>query len=582
MDIFTQLKKKVLDTCKSNFGVNISKVEIRFSKNISIGQISISTAMEAASKTKQELNYIAQVIINSIKDLSYFESASFHTSGFINIKLTNVFWHTHLKEIILNNKNYFKINIGKGQNVNIEYASVNPTGPLHIGHARNAVLGDVLSNLMKQCGFNVTKEYYVNDFGSQIDNLIKSVLIRYENVVLKSNKTIPEGLYTGKYLEEIAQVIFKIHSNSLINKTFNSQINILKKFCVEKMVNLIKEDLKKIDIKHDHFFYESNLHKKDDITKVIEILNKKNLIYLGQLPDPIAKTKVKKDSKSKSIIFKSTEFDDLEDRVLQKHDKNWTYFASEVAYIKNKMDRNFDQIITILGADHIGYIKRCNAIFNLLNEKKNAKYIIKICQLVKYIKNGKLIKMSKRAGNFQSLSEIIDLTSKDTLRYMMISRKCESHLDFDINKSILKSNENPIFYIQYANTRAYSILRKAEKLNILNNFDVEKLNIDISKINFSLLSLNHEINLITKLTEWIFILKKSLESYEPHRIAFYTYDIASTFHSIWNAKEDGKSYKFINQEKLDLTFARLSLVIAFIKIIKECFKIIGIDDVRKM
>ncbi len=500
------------------------------------------------------------------KNISHFEKIEIASPGFLNIKLSKEGLTFNINKILKNKKTYG----AKKSNgfYNIEFVSANPTGPMHVGHCRGAIFGDVLSNLLTFNGNKVIKEYYINDYGNQIVNFVESVFLRMREIRFKEKFVLKENLYPGTYIKDIALEILKKNKEIKVNNLKES-FEEIKKLSLEHSMRLIKDDLKKLGIVHDNFFSESELVEKNLVQKTVKKLQNKNYIEEGFLEPPKSETP-KNWKKIKRLIFKSTEFGDDTDRALQKNDGTWTYFANDVAYHSNKIDRKFDNLINILGADHTGYIKRISAAVNALSESK-VKLCCKVCQLVKLYKNGKPFKMSKRAGDFISASDLLSEVNKDSIRFMMLNRSNDVELDFDFDKVKEKTKDNPVYYVQYAYARINSILR------ILN----KDLNDNIS-INVNSFSPNeYEKKIIRKIFEWPKIIESASNKFEPHKIPFYLFDLSTLFHSYWSKGNEDINFKFIENGKVKRSEILVFIyLIAFV--IENGMKILGVSLPKKM
>jgi arginyl-tRNA synthetase len=446
---------------------------------------------------------------------------------------------------------------------------------MHIGHARGAVYGDALAKLLKKCGYKVTKEYYINDAGSQIDDLTKTVILRYKEALTGEKVTIPEGLYPGEYLIDIGSKIFNQFGDKLLKMDETACHELVKKIAVDEMMLMIRQDLKDLDIEHDVFFSEQSLHDSGKIAEVIKILADMGLIYEGQLPPPKGKEDVNWENRVQ-LLFKSTAFGDEQDRPVQKSDGAWSYLAADLAYAKDKIDRGFDNLIYVLGADHSGYVKRIKAVVNALGQSR-VKCDVKICQIVNFVENNVPIKMSKRKGSFTTVKDVVNEVGKDIIRFIMLTRKNDAPLDFDLEKVKEQSKDNPVFYVQYAHVRTISILSNGKECTpdayakfIAREFDL------------SLLSSEEEIQLIKLLASWPKVLEGAAVYFEPHRIAFYLLNVAAKFHSLWNLGKENNDYRFVVEDNIELTSSRLALVQSTQQIIVRGFEIIGITPMDKM
>ncbi len=509
---------------------------------------------------------LAKVIKNSDKLI---ENISIVKPGFINIKFKPIFWTNFIEDIIKNSKTFGINSKEKKKNYLIEFVSANPTGPLHVGHCRGAILGDVISNVLLFNKHKVTREYYVNDYGNQIINFTKSVYFRIREILFKENFPIDnEDLYPGDYLIEFAQNI--INSNKKIDfKNFENISENLTTLAIAEALKLIKKNLSSLGVNHDNFVSEKKLILNHEVKKVIDYLKKNKFVYKGKIKAPAGENNDNWQEREQ-LLFKSTDFGDDKDRALQKSDGSWTYFASDVAYHKNKLDRKFDYLINILGADHAGYIKRISSSVEALSNSKE-KLICKVSQLVKLIKDKKPFKMSKRKGDYITLDDLINEVGKDATRFIMLNRSSDVELDFDFDNVIEKSKDNPLYYVQYCYARIASVFRHIDK----------DLNSDIKINNYNFQYSEDEINILKKLAEWPKCVDVSSKKLEPHRIPTYLYELASLFHSYWNLGKDNPEKRFINQEK-KITDDKLIFLKAISNIIKSGMNIIGASTPEKM
>ena len=498
--------------------------------------LSCNIAMILGKKNKMDPKSLALKLRNIFQDkIKNFSEIEVAGPGFLNIKLSKSALLKNINSIFNNSKLYgsFKDN----KNYNIEFVSANPTGPMHVGHCRGAIYGDVLSNLLKFNGNKVTKEYYVNDYGNQIKNFVESVYLRMIEIKYKKKFPDKKNLYPGLYLIDIAKKILNNNSDKDF-KNFEKDFIFLKKESLKISMELIKKDLNLLGISHDNFFSETDLVTNDLVNKAIEILKKKKFVEDGFLQPPKSEDN-ENWQKIKRLIFKSTLFGDDTDRALQKNDGSWTYFANDVAYHMDKVKRNYDIIINILGADHIGYIKRITAAVSALSDNKIS-LICKVCRLVKLYKNGEPFKMSKRAGEFISVKDLLGQVEKDQIRFMMLNRSNDVELDFDFDKVKEKTKDNPVFYVQYAYARINSLLRT---LNLkLNN----KVDLDVNDLNLNYM----EEKIIRKVFEWPKIVESTTRQFELHKIPFYLYELSTLFHAYWSKGNEDENYKFIKNEKV--------------------------------
>ncbi len=528
--------------------------------------LSCNIAMVLGKKNKINPKSLAlklkDIFLQKIKNFSKIEIAG---PGFLNIKLSKFALIGNINSI-LNNNIYGSTKSNK--TYNIEFVSANPTGPMHVGHCRGAVYGDVLANLLKFNGNKVTKEYYINDYGGQIRNFVKSVYLRIIEIKYKKQFPKKENLYPGLYVKDIAKKILKDYTK-LDFKDFDKNFDFLKKKSLKLSMELIKKDLKLLGISHDNFFSESEIVDKDLVNKAVKKLKEKSFVEEGFLQPPKGEPNSNW-QKIKKLIFKSTLFGDDTDRALQKNDGTWTYFANDVAYHMDKVNRNYDNLINVLGADHTGYIKRITAAVSALSKNK-IKLECKVCQLVKLYKNGEPFKMSKRAGEFISAQDLLNEVEKDEIRFMMLNRSNDVELDFDFVKVKEKTKDNPVFYVQYAFARINSLLRT------LNLSLSKKVNLDEKNLNFN----DMEEKIIRKVFEWPKIIESATRKFDLHKIPFYLYELSTLFHAYWSKGNENKDYKFIEKEKIKRE--EILLVINLVAlVIQNGMRILGVSLPKKM
>ena len=532
--------------------------------------ISTNVAMLLSKLNNKSPMDIANILSNYIKNSDpLIEEIEFIKPGFINIKFKKVFWTNFIKDIIKNSKEFGVNQNEKKNKYLVEFVSANPTGPLHVGHCRGAILGDVISNILIFNKHKVTKEYYVNDYVNQIINFTKSVYCRIREIIYKEPFPIEnEDLYPGDYIIDFAKNI--IHSNKNIDfRNFNNISHELTSLSIEEALKLIKKNLNVIGIKHDNFISEKKLVKNQEVEKVVEHLKKNKFVFKGKIKAPEGESDVKWVEREQ-LLFRSTNFGDDKDRALQKSDGSWTYFASDVAYHKNKLDRNFDILINILGADHAGYIKRISSSVDALSNSKG-KLICKVSQLVKLIKNKKPFKMSKRKGDYITLNDLVNEVGKDATRFIMLNRSSDVELDFDFDNVIEKSKDNPLYYVQYCYARICSLYRHINK----------NINSDIKDAKFNFEYSDDEIKILKKISEWPKCIETSSIKLEPHRISTYLYELASLFHSYWNLGKDNPKKRFINQNN-DISEDKLVFIKSISNVISTGMTIIGVSTPEKM
>ena len=532
--------------------------------------ISTNVAMVLSKLNKTNPLELAKIIESNLKkNDTNIDKIEIVKPGFINIKFKSIFWNDFLKEIINNHKE-FGINKNEvKKKYLIEFVSANPTGPLHVGHCRGAILGDVISNILQFNQHKVSKEYYVNDYGNQILSFTKSVYLRIREIVNGEKFPVDDpDLYPGDYLIEIAKNIIEENKNIKFDNFDNVSAKLTSLAIFQSLI-LIKTNLKNLGISHDNFQSETEIVNNNEVQNVIDKLKKKNFVYIGKIKAPVDE---KKNNwvEREQLLFRSTDFGDDKDRPLQKSDKSWTYFASDVAYHNNKLNRNFDTMINILGADHAGYIKRITASVEALSGEKN-KLICKVSQLVKLIKDGKPFKMSKRKGDYITIEDLIKEVGKDATRFIMLNRSSDVELDFDFDKVKEKSKDNPLYYVQYSYARIASVFRHVNK-NINDEIKIKTYNFNYSA---------EEIKILQKISQWPKCIEISSKRLEPHRVPTYLYELASLFHSYWNMGKDDETKRFINKDKI-VSDEKLVFLKVISNIIRSGMNIVGVSTPEKM
>jgi len=577
MNIFDQyldkIKKIILDMSNNGElilpdtlnGITSEIPPLKFNSDIST-----NVAMVLAKKNNISPLNLANTLADALKENdNLIENISIVKPGFINIKFKKIFWTNFVKEIIENSKT-FGVNLKeKKKNYLVEFVSANPTGPLHVGHCRGAILGDVTANVLLFNKHKVTKEYYVNDYGNQILNFTKSVYFRIREIIF--HEPFPLGnvdLYPGDYLVDFAKNI--IDKNSKIDfKDFDKISDELSILSIKEALNLIKKNLNSLGINHDNFVSEKKLVSNKEVENVVNFLQKNKFVYKGKIKAPAGENS-KNWVEREQLLFKSTDFGDDKDRALQKSDGAWTYFASDVAYHKNKLDREFDCLINILGADHAGYIKRISSSVEALSNSK-VKLVCKISQLVKLIKDKKPFKMSKRKGDYITVDDLINEVGKDATRFIMLNRSSDVELDFDFDSVIEKSKENPLYYVQYCHARITSVFKNLQ-MDLKSDVEVKK---------YDFLYSDDEVKILKKISEWPRCIDTSCSKLEPHRIPTYLHDLASLFHSYWNLGRDNIEKRFINDQK-KINEDKLLLLKAISNVIKSGMDIVGVSLPEKM
>jgi arginyl-tRNA synthetase len=502
--------------------------------------------------------------------------------GFLNIRLKPEVWGRVLRAALTEGAAFGRAERAvpaATRKINIEYVSANPTGPMHVGHCRGAVFGDALANLLAFSGFDVTREYYINDAGAQIDVLARSAFLRYREATGEEIGAIPEGLYPGDYLKPVGEALANEYGIALLNKTEPEWLETVRLIAIDGMMAMIRDDLAALNITHEVFFSERSLTRGeggDVVASAIQVLRDKNLVYEGRLPPP--KGQLPDDWEDRQqTLFKSTDFGDDVDRPLMKSDGSYTYFASDIAYHKTKIDRGFATLIDVWGADHGGYVKRMQAAVAALSAEKTA-LDVKLCQLVRLMRNGDPVKMSKRSGDFVTLREVVDEVGVDAVRFMMLFRKNDAALDFDLGKVVEQSKDNPVFYVQYAHARGKSVLRQAASVFAGSDFSSESL----AGADLTLMEDEGEMALIKMIGQFPRMIDAAAAVHEPHRVAFYLHDLASLFHSHWTRGKDQPQLRFVNEDRSNLTFARLALVTALTSVLASGLNILGVSAPEEM
>ena len=576
MNIFEQYLdkiKEILSTLSSNGDLilpdSLNGITAEIPPPKFDSDISTNVAMVLSKINNKSPSDLASILAEKIKkEDKFIEDIAVVKPGFINIKFKPIFWTNFIKEVIKNSKS-FGTNKNIKRNYLIEFVSANPTGPLHVGHCRGAILGDVMANLLLFNNNKVTKEYYINDYGNQIINFTKSVYYRIREI--SYNEPFPidnEDLYPGDYLIDFAQNILNTNKN-IDFKNFDKISQELTSLAINEALKLIKSNLKSLGINHDNFVSEKKLVENQEVEKVVDFLQKNKFVFKGKIKAPAGED----DSnwvEREQLLFRSTDFGDDKDRALQKSDGAWTYFASDVAYHKNKLDRKFDKLINILGADHAGYIKRISSSVEALSNSKE-KLICKVSQLVKLIKDKKPFKMSKRKGDYITIEDLVNEVGRDATRFIMLNRSSDVELDFDFDNVIEKSKDNPLYYVQYCYARICSVFRHLDK-NLKSDLDITKYDFEYSK---------DEIKILKKLSEWPKCIDVSCNKLEPHRIPTYLYELASLFHSYWNLGKDNPNKRFINDQK-KITDDKLIFLKAISNVVKSGMNIVGVSTPDKM
>ncbi|MET0154574.1 MAG: arginine--tRNA ligase [Rickettsiales bacterium] len=543
-------------------------------KDARFGDVSTNAAMTLAKANRANPRALAEKIAERLRRDSEVEDVAVEGPGFVNMRLTDAARFDAFMQIFREREAYGRSNVGAGAHIGVEFVSANPTGPMHIGHARGAVYGDALVRVMKRAGYKVTAEYYINDAGGQIDVLADSAYHRYLEALGENPGALPEGCYPGDYVRDLAKTLAEKYGDFLKAMPEKERRALLRVEAPNAMMGMIKDDLEALDVSHDLYVSERALLEDGRIDAVIQILDEKKLLYRGVLEPPKGKRPDDWEPREQ-LLFASTRFGDDVDRALMKSDGSHTYFAGDAAYHADKVARGYDALCIVLGADHGGYVSRLKAVVSALSGGK-VELDVKIMQIVRYIKEGKPLKMSKRAGAFETVRDVIDEFGKDAVRYMMLTRKGDATLDFDVDLVREKSKDNPVFYVQYAYARISSVLKYAEDKGFAPALS------DVTAERFVLLSSDEEKTLVRLLAEWPRVLEQAAASHEPHRVAGYAHDLAQAFHALWSKGNDNADMRFIVESDPEATAARLTLAQATRYVLLSLFDTLGVTAREEM
>ena len=582
--LFAKILDRVRAACAAQLGANadLSRVVVEPPRDPTHGDMATNAAMVLAKDAGKKPRELAGAIATALRADPLDEKVDVAGPGFINLTLKTHVWGEELRVVLEAGADYGRSRMGAGEKVNVEYVSANPTGPMHVGHGRGAVFGDALANLLAFAGFDVTREYYINDAGAQVDVLARSAFLRYREALGENIGPMPEGLYPGDYLVPVGKTLAAEHGSALGKKPESEWLPIVRAKAIAMMMDMIRDDLAALNVRHDVFFSERSLieGKTDQVTATIKTLQTSGEVYEGRLPPPKGGNLEDWEDREQTL-FKSTDFGDDVDRPLKKSDGSYTYFASDIAYHKSKFDRGFRNMIDVWGADHGGYIKRMQAAVKAVSGGK-AMLDVKLVQLVRLLRAGEPVKMSKRSGEFVTLREVVDEVGKDAVRFDMLYRKNDAVLDFDLAKVIEATRENPVFYVQYGHARGESIFRNArlempdlpvtakERAQRFRSAPFEKLNDE------------GELSLLRKLALYPRMLEAAASAHEPHRVAFYLYELASEFHAQWTRGKDLPHLRFIIQDDPETTKARLALVQGIVTILASGLALLGVEAPEEM
>lgn len=557
-------------------GLPVDRISVEPPRDASHGDISTNVAMVLSKPAGKKPRDLAEMISAKLSDAAGVETVEIAGPGFVNLRLETALWQDQVNQILGHGVAYGDSDIGGGKAINIEYVSANPTGPMHVGHARGAVIGDVLASLLSKVGYDVTREYYVNDAGAQVDVLARSAHLRYREALGEEIGKIPDGLYPGDYLVGVGQALADRDGDKWAAVAEDQWLPELRDFTIDAMMGLIRKDLAALGIEHNLFRSEKVLHEDGLITDVVSVLEERDLVYWGTLEPP--KGQLPDDwEEREQYLFRSSQFGDDVDRPLKKSDGSWTYFAADVAYHLDKFRRGFAEMVDVWGADHKGYIKRMQAAVKATTEGQGELDVC-ICNLVNLFEGGEPVRMSKRSGKFVTLREVVDQVGKDVVRFMMLTRGNEAPLDFDLKQVLDQSRDNPVFYVQYAHARACSVIRNGQEATAIESVDDSSL----SEADMSLLTDEAELALIKTLASWPRLVDAAAQAREPHRIAYYLNDVAAGFHGLWNKGNEDVGLRFIIADNEALTRSRLALVRAVAVVVASGLAVMGVKPVEEM
>ncbi len=589
MNVFAEFQDRIglilkglIDNGQLPAGLDLSRFVVEPPRDASHGDLATNAAMVYAKEAKPGFSSpreLASTLAYALAGDPDVDQAEVAGPGFINIRL-----HPHVFADVLRasltDESYGRPPVRDERAVNVEYVSANPTGPMHVGHGRGAVFGDALANLLAFSGRKVTREYYINDAGAQVDVLARSAFLRYREALGESIGEIPDGLYPGDYLKPAGEALAKAHGAALRDKPEAEWLPLVRAFAIDAMMDMIRTDLAAMNIRHEVFFSERSLTRgaagEDHVRAVIEDLRARGIVYVGHLAPP--KGQLPDDWEDREqTLFRSTDFGDDVDRPLIKSDGGYTYFASDIAYHKSKVDRGFDDMIDVWGADHGGYVKRMQAAVKAVSAGR-ASLDVKLCQMVKLMRNGEPVTMSKRAGTFVTLRDVVDEVGVDAVRFMMLFRKNDATLEFDLAKVIEQSRENPVFYVQYAHARCKSVIRQAKAAFA----DLDTSAAALSAADFALLTDEGEAGLAKMIAQFPRQIDAAAAAHEPHRVAFYLHELASLLHSHWNRGKDQPHLRFVNEERRDLTSARVAMVASLTRVFASGLGVLGVSAPDEM
>ncbi len=557
--------------------LNLGAVTVEAPREAAHGDAASNVALVLAKQARMKPRDLAALLAEGLGAHEAIAAVEVAGPGFLNLRLTDAHWRARLVDILRADGAYGRSDIGEGRAVNVEYVSANPTGPLHVGHARGAVVGDALAHLLAHVGFAVTREYYINDAGAQVDALARSVYLRYREAQGETIEAIPEGLYPGDYLVPVGRALAARDGARWMDADEADWLPATRAFAIEAMMALIRDDLAALGVAHDVFRSERELVEAGQVDDAFGALESEELIYTGVLEPPKGKPNPDDWEPRPQSLFRATAFGDDVDRPLRKSDGSWTYFATDIAYHRDKIERGFTDMIDVWGADHGGYVKRMQAAVAALSERA-AQLDVKLCQMVKLLDDGTPVTMSKRAGQFVTLRDVVDRVGKDVVRFIMLTRRNDAPLDFDLTRVTEQSKDNPVFYVQYAHARICSVLRNAAEALP----DVDRAPDALADAPLDPLRDPGELDLIKRLAAWPGTVTGAALAHEPHRIAFYLQELAAAFHLLWNRGNDEPSLRFIDADAQERTRARLALISAVKMVISEGLLLFGVEPAEEM
>ena len=581
MDLFSHVRSAVLEALARMTGDGVLPTGLEFDRVIvepprdpAHGDVATNAAMVLAKPAGLQPRAIAGELVKRLAGHADIASAEAAGPGFINLRLKDEFWPKLLHSVLSLGEGYGRSSMGTGKRVNVEFVSANPTGPLHVGHCRGAVFGDALANTLAAAGYEVVREYYTNDAGVQVDTLARSAYLRYREALGEAVGEIPPGFYPGEYLKPVGEALAREYGPRLAALPEDEWLPTVRSRAIAMMMELIKADLASLDIHHDVVFSERSLHESGAIGRTVDLLRQKGFVYEGRLPPPKGQLPEEWEDREQTL-FRATEFGDDIDRPLLKSDGSFTYFAADVAYAHDKIARGFDELVYVLGADHGGYVRRLKAVARALAGDR-VEVFVPICQLVKLYRAGEPVRMSKRAGEFVTLRDLVEEVGPDVVRFIMLFRKNDAPLDFDFAKVTEQSRDNPVFYVQYAHARIASVFRNAAEEGITTE---ER---DLQAADLGLLTDEAEAQLIKRLAQFPRVVESAAVAHEPHRVAFYLYDLAGDFHSLWNKGKESPQLRFILAGDTKVTNARLALLRAIRYVLTNGLHILGVRPVEEM